>query len=950
MSRFSINSIALGNLRQHKRTYLSMTVGIVLALFFSASLLLFWNSMQVSIQEIHNKRYGAQDVIYMNGTDEVFDELNGQGWLSVLGKASILEYISLHDPSENTGFSAAVFDDDALQLIDWEIDGRLPEKAGEIAMEQSALSKIQSDADIGDTITVSAYIPTGMGDDGEGTFLDKTVEKTYILVGILSEHYSYLNCSGNGVQAAYNDFPSAVLSKEESIEVGGKTVNNYYVKFSEKFWDEYDNAGDDTEADNLYAKLVYDCDNSDYIFRFATYDNDHLISGSDISNMELFVSCIMIVAKALILASCLGIINAFSANLRERQQQIGMLRAVAATKRQIRQIFGREAMLIALFSIFPAMLLSCLAVWGIIQLMGPGFRFILNGWILIGMAAVGLICIMVAAYIPLWRVSRIPPMQAIRDVSLSKKMKSRRIRTKKVFNVSSHLAKRNLSLNKGRQVCIIALITAGMFVVTSQMHEGMGDAFDKLRNGIVENDGSDFELKIDESNSDMYSGLVLNYNSIGMTERDRQDILDLQSVQTIHSKKRLQINIIPESMTDYLTVFGLNYSWNSMYLIADLPFAFDNEFCREERQQYLDVKQKYGYTKDFYTENLCAYDEDQLKAAASCLSEGEINLDKLASGEEVLVVAPTYSGAYSDILDSNDYKDYTSDDFTKADEQTAKQKCGKYLVENDMFHAGDTITLSQLYTVEGLKTDENGDTILPDSVQRIDREVTIGGILDANNGLGSKGAVITSTVGMSALGYDAKYNDFQIFLSESPSKEMEQYLENNLRIIAVRSNQTQMVNHVAQARDSRNIASAYLIAIFSVIILMFAICISMISNSFTAQIQAGKSYIGILRATGASERDIWKNYLYQLIYLFVRSGIIGVPLSIAVRCAQVWVNQYFFANFYLNWDDYMELYGVPSPVPALVLLVLMFVVCYCTTRRKVKQVLKGSIVQNIREL
>ena len=37
------------------------------------------------------------------------------------------------------------------------------------------------------------------------------------------------------------------------------------------------------------------------------------------------------------------IVNAFNSNLKERKKQIGMLRAVGATKRQIISIFGREA-------------------------------------------------------------------------------------------------------------------------------------------------------------------------------------------------------------------------------------------------------------------------------------------------------------------------------------------------------------------------------------------------------------------------------------------------------------------------------------------------------------------------------------------------------------------------------------------------------------------------------
>ena len=65
---------------------------------------------------------------------------------------------------------------------------------------------------------------------------------------------------------------------------------------------------------------------------------------------------------SLLFASGMGIVNAFAANLAERSVQIGMMRAVGATRRQIRRIFGREALLLALLCAPAAIALSCLAV------------------------------------------------------------------------------------------------------------------------------------------------------------------------------------------------------------------------------------------------------------------------------------------------------------------------------------------------------------------------------------------------------------------------------------------------------------------------------------------------------------------------------------------------------------------------------------------------------------
>ncbi|MCD8356536.1 MAG: ABC transporter permease [Clostridia bacterium] len=937
MKRFSINTIALGNLRQHRKQYTSLTVGIILALFFSAALMLFWNSMKISTQEIHDSRYGTQDIIFLMCADDAhFYELADAGYLQALGKASILEYFSLETPDLKSGFSAATFDDAALELIDWDvIEGRLPEKAGEIAIEQSALARLRLDIEVGDTFTAPVYIPTGGTNYMDGTFLDEPIEKTYTLVGILSDHLTYL--SSDVLSAVYGDIPAAVLADEEEITVGGIPVINFYAQYSSRFWAESKLPGA-ASSYNKAGEIVRDyCYSS-----LETYNDTELYGSIDIQNTNIFIYFMFVIAFALIFASCLGIINAFSANLRERQRQIGMLRAVAATRRQIRQIFGREAILIALISIPPAVVLSCLAVWGIMQLMGPGYHFVLNLWILLGTAVLGLLCIMAASFIPLWKVSRIPPMQAIRDVSLSRKLKSRHIRTKKLFDVPKHLAKRNLSLNRGNQVRIIALMTAGMFILSTLCYTNIVS---------IESLMPSYETEYDYSLSSFgkaygsYSGLEWSYSVSGMTEQDVQAISSLQSVQTVHSQKEIQINVIPEKITDYLPSFGMEIGLNlSGYLLHDLPLTDSemNTYYQEEYQRYLQVKRKYDYIEDYYTSFFYAYDEEQLQSLSSKLLEGEINLDKLASGEQVLVYAPAYSGAYQttdDFLANTNgyaYKDYTKDE---AD--LAKAECEEYLLENDMFHVGDTITLSQLYTTEELQYISDGslDAILPDDVTRIDREVTIGGIIDGSDH--TKGSIVTSIAGLAALGYDAKYSSVDIQLSESPSKQMEQYLDDNLNAIAARSGTTEVVNLIARARTERNLIYGRMAAGLSIVILLFAICTSMVCNSFATQIQAGKSYIGTLRAIGASQQDMWKNYRYQMIYLFLCGTVIGILFECLVLNGLTLLRHY---------RDGLSTWVYAPILPPIVFILLMFLICYCTTRIKLKQVLKSSIVQNIREL
>ena len=939
MKGFSVNSIALGNLKQHRKQYITLIFGVILALFFSSSVLLFNHSMQVSEQEIKDDQYGLADRIYMNADSSDFEQLQEDGYFSEMGKASIVEYLCSSDTDiesaleDHSGFgvSAAILDETALKLANWSVDGRLPEKAGEIAIEKSMLECLGYDsASVGDTITVSALIPTGkQSDRGEGQFLTDPIEKSYTLVGILSNHYTFIANACGFDLPVYDDFPSAVLSNEEQITPGGQPVLDYYVTLSAGY--------------RAKTKLpTYSRENDIPALVSAHFDKSS--DGYVLSNSVVIGQSISLIGIALIIASCFGIINAFSSNLQQRLRQIGLLRAVGATKRQIRQMFGRETVWIALFSIPPAVILSCLLVWILMRCMGEGYHLAWSFPILIGTVILGLLCIMAASFFPLWSASRIPPMQAIRDVGMSRRLKRRKIHSKKSFDVSRHLANRNLSLHRGRQIRIIALMTASMFLITYLIYFNTFQ-WESLtgKNGY----GYDFSMMA-SGNYSIYGGLSIDVDAnAGMTEHDLQDVSQLDDVASVETVKQIDINIIPQEITNYLSVWGANYAYlaRNFEPTTNLPYLNEPETTTplEEStyQGYVSVAKRYGYTSEFYANQCYALDNASLKKLSDSLIDGEINLDKLASGEEVLVYAPAYIGVIKDPSGNG----YYTETYSKNDKAKAQQQCGDKFVEDDMFHVGDKLTLSRLYTTEDLDYDDNGQaTSLPDA-QRIDREVTIGGIIDVNSAFYSAGSVVTSTAGLNALGYESNYQEFHIILSETPSASMEQYLEDSLEQIASKSSDTIVQNLIEFARSERVTAFASAASSLAILILVFAICSWMIGNTFAAQIQSGKSYIGTLRAAGASEWDVSKNYYYQLLFLFLRGGIIGIPLSYALVFAVI-----FFNRYALHYIDQWEVLGNPPILPAVILLLAMFLVCLITVHAQLRKVVKRSIVQNIREL
>ena len=144
----------------------------------------------------------------------------------------------------------------------------------------------------------------------------------------------------------------------------------------------------------------------------------------------------------LIFASCVAIINSFNSNLKDRKKQIGMLRAVGTTKRQIINIFGREAFIISLICTPISIIISYLIISLVLKFAVKDAVMTKSVISLLIAAVTSEIVVLLAAFIPLISASRVSPMQAIRDVETARKFKNKKIKSKKNLMWQSTLQKK----------------------------------------------------------------------------------------------------------------------------------------------------------------------------------------------------------------------------------------------------------------------------------------------------------------------------------------------------------------------------------------------------------------------------------------------------------------------------------------------------------------------------
>ena len=932
--KFSVNSIALGNLRRRRGRYLLLIAGIVLAIYFVATALLFADTMFTSLRERHCNRLGEQDAIVFNCGEAPLEELISSGIFSEYGTADILGYVLPDGQNRENGFSIAHFDETALVLACPEtLEGRLPEKPGEIALEQSTLARLRSNAGVGDRITLTLLIPDGTG------FMDAPVQKNYTLVGILTDKLIYLRNRWSLIYPVYYDYPAGVLSAGEQIEAGGRAVLNCYGRYAGDAVTSFEGLNEFCRENNLVNEFGWPGALQTRYRLFAGYSDS---ADSSIVTTSLFFT---IIALVLVCAACLGIINAFSADLALRKRQIGLFRAVGATQKQIRAIFGREAVLLALCAIPLGLALAGLTVWAVTGVLGESYTFRPNAFVIAVVAAAGVLCVRLAAAIPLRKAAKIPPMQAIRDVELTRRLKRSRVESRPRFDVPRHIARRYLTLYRSRQTGITAMLAVSIVLLSL-----VAFAAKPLLSEAGWDYGCDYVLREQGGMIDWL--MEYEFHRPGITEQDRADVAALATVKAVTGEKKLQVKILTEKITPYITASGFGHF---EYLSPAPQGSFDDypdagQWRARQHQDYLASKAKYGYTQDYLTVNCCGTDAAVIEKLNFFISAGRINIDKLNSGEEILIIAPAEYGLVQEKRSDGGTLSYT--DYTLEPDTTYSA-----VYQNDMFQVGDTITMSLLYSDNpgehpdgSQEFNEDGSRKLPEDAVRLDRTVTIGAILEPQAGgqylmeyisgpfFCETGDIFTTIAGLHVLGFDLPYSALAVTLSENPDAVMEEYLETNLAQIAARTAGVEVRSYVAIVRENRETAYGILIAAGAILLLFFAICTSMINNALSARIRAGRREIGTLRAVGASERVIARSYLWQLLSTFAWGTVAGLAVELAL-CG------------WLLWKQIAssDTYSLPL-WPPLLFVALLFGICLLNVRSKVGGIFRSSIVENIREL
>lgn len=917
MKKLTYSYIAAARVKANKRQYLSLVVGVFLSIFLISTLVFsVWGIYQANLEKRLNT-IGYVDIVILD--NEEADILTEEAVLET-GKYERLGHAYISGVVTNRNVYVGYYDEVGTSLLNLSAkEGRMPEKSGEIAMERSAMEILDTDWKIGDTVSLDI------------TPIDGAEEsRQFTLVGILPERSIHLQ------RIDYNmigQFPAIVTCADEKPFETGRIAYHYMLDLIptgsvsdsiNAFWTKFKGyqAGAAIFGLSITGEQVWWTGTGDFI-----QTNEKMLS-------PMLIACIL--AGSLTLSCCVAISGAMDGVLSKRREEIGVLRALGATKRQIRKMFGQENLLLALTLSPLSILISLGAVWMLSRLMPQSLKFAINLWLILPIALFGILVILISGYLPLARASKQMPMNVIQDSATLRRSKG--VKSKKEFSTPRLMASRQLRLNPTRQIGSALLVALMLFcsgllgIVIYAFHDEW--SYTKDVGFVVSNSFGGASLD-----------WVMRYDKEPIDSEAIAELNALEHVKEIHIAREMNILAELDTVPRYAMHF---YVSNNFGMLDDNMFQKAMELRsdrnahesdrQQDRTEYFRLREKYGFTEEAYQTSIMTIDlsPENVAILKDCLTEGSINVDTINAGEQVLVLAPEVWTTY--------YENGSSTSCTPADPFFEEYKAdgAKLVAWNNCFSAGQTLPLTQLYT-----EDNTYSTII-----RNDAEVQVCGVLDSMGGLKYNNwnlcVIITTEQGLENMGMRMEgLRRIELYLDKELSLDEEAQLERQINAIARRFEATTVQNRMEQNRDRVQANRQRLLVMVSVVVLFFTVAVAMIVSSVTRQLQSEGRTIGLLRAVGADEKIIFDCYSGQMTTA-VLSGLGLLLIGGCLFIGGCWIDAILSNLKFWHWDVAVLIIIVAVIVVAMA--ALCWLICRYVLKKRMRHVVNMSIIENIREL
>lgn len=464
--------VAYCNMRHYK----SKNILIGIAIILTTLLLFVIPSIGKDMVEVNfaviNKIYPTWHALYRNVDESTVMKLAAHHDVKTYGLRSDAGYMNLEDAT----VSMMYMDRTGMELYKVKLkEGQLPQKENDIVVSKGILEALGQNGKIGDTITVPYQI---LKDDG----LDYTKEKDFRICGFLADN------ENSKEQKQYTSLVSEAFLKAEIpveqvkyqflLQVNGQKGNTTadYTETIQNIARQFGISEDDMNINKEYLAANY----------------------VDPATIPVIVGIMLIV----VLAGIITIYSVYYVSMNQRVREFGKLKAIGATKRQLRQIVLREGMGVALFAIPIGLLIGTVAVKVVLLqfvehakdsnvLITEAYKVVAKGevqlyywWIYLLAIAVTLCTVYLSLMKPMRMAAKVSEIEAMRYQGGSKRQKSSR-KGYQFLNIG-RLTKRNLAENKKKStITIVSMAVTGIFVMMVATVLSCANPMESAKSSIV---------------------------------------------------------------------------------------------------------------------------------------------------------------------------------------------------------------------------------------------------------------------------------------------------------------------------------------------------------------------------------------------------------------------------------------------------------------------------------
>lgn len=931
MKKMTVNTVSAAGIRANRKAYLSLAAGILLAVFLATAVTVCAHCIVQANEERIVQKVGVTDCVLFDQPEITDEALRRSGLFSQLGRVYVLAQ------AEGSGVWLGYADGTGEAILARTcVQGRMPESPGEIAVERGALEKLRSDAAVGDTVTWKLQPPDGTDQ-----------ERTYTVVGILRDQSEYMSEQFYFADTgAVLGWPSALVCPEEEPFSTGRAAVHRVMTYAPLV--SYSQVERTWIHENSRMAAVSRSQGRTYLGDPALVDQ---------AARARQMSILLTLGGALLLCACIGIASAMESVLAARTEEIGMLRAVGATRRQIRRIFGRDAWLLSLATLPAGLVLGVLAAWILCALSRSAMRFSLRAGLILPIIAVTAGCIFLASALPLGRASRQTPMGVLRDTDLLRKAK--RFKSKKEFKTTSLIAQRQLLIHPMRQAGAAAMVAASL-LCTALAGESLFDTAEEMSRAQP----IAFSLQRRDNIFSSYHFSATDPAS-RLSGQDLAQIRGLDGVAQAAAEGQTSANLLlPGEATPYFLPFsGDRFEANVMASDMEKTLVYSILYSLE--RGYLDIGETTPrpaepaegepgsgdyQTYRVYEQMRAAMDAMHLEGKpvnipvfvrdlsrtdfSGRVAEGRVDLAAVDAGEQILVYAPT---VYINELSPGVYTAIGYENSLGYGQEPLA------VLENDYFHAGDRVSLAQITNREG-QIDANPPSLADAyavwrgdyaAMERRDAAVTIGAVLDGEPIGDAEVSFITTEKGAQALGLTlTDLRNVDVSLTGDVDVETEQALMERLERIGMRGDM-EVLNHLADWREQIASMKRTLVMYIAMLLLFFAVAVAMQVGNASRRIRSDRRMIGTLRAVGADQKALLGCYRLPLLITTAAGTALALLLYLANR----------LLSGEARWSRLLAL----TPVLALMGAVCAGC-CLWGLRGRLRREMDRSIVENIREL